>query len=318
MSKVTVFAEVTEGVVAEPALEILSEAALHAQVEMVCLGMVTDQTIEVLGSHGATAVYKLLGDVDLPAAPAARALADLITADPPRGILFAQTYTSRDVAGRLAARIDRPLIANAVGVDLGGDFSVISEIFGGSQLVRTSFTTPPPHLVIVRPKSFVVQARPGGVERVVDIPLPDGGLAESPRVVDTYVVQAEGPQLSNAKVIISGGRGLGSAEAYALIEAVAEPLGAATGATRAIVDAGWVPYSKQVGQTGKTVRPEVYLACGVSGAMQHLVGMKDSKRIVAINKDPEAPIFSVADLGIVGDVHQVLPKLAEALESRHH
>jgi len=135
-------------------------------------------------------------------------------------------------------------------------------------------------------------------------------------VVETTVEQAEGPQLGSAKVIISGGRGLGSAEANSLIESVAEPLRAATGATRAIVDAGWVPYAKQVGQTGKTVKPEVYIACGVSGAMQHLVGMKDSKRIVAVNKDPEAPIFSVADLGIAGDVHNVLPKLAEALRGR--
>ena len=134
--------------------------------------------------------------------------------------------------------------------------------------------------------------------------------------MDTIVEKAEGPALAEAAIIVSGGRGLGAADAYQLIEDVAAPLGAATGATRAIVDAGWVPYAKQVGQTGKTVKPEVYLACGVSGAMQHLVGMKDAKIIIAINKDSEAPIFSIADLGVVGDVHKVLPKLAEALNAR--
>ena len=125
-----------------------------------------------------------------------------------------------------------------------------------------------------------------------------------------------GPQLEEAAVIVAGGRGLGTSEKYEMVEAVAGPLNAATGATRAIVDAGWVPYAKQVGQTGKTVKPDVYIAAGISGAMQHLVGMKDSKTIIAVNKDPEAPIFAVADLGIVGDVNAVLPKLAEELEKR--
>ncbi len=311
-----VFAEATESGPGEPALEVLSKAASHGEAVAVYLGAASTEAQAVLGAHGASTVYNLTGGGDLPAAAAAAALAELVEREAPGAVLFAQTYTSRDVAGRLAARIDKPVISNAVDVAIDDGYAVTSEIFGGTQLVRTAFTGPGPHLVLVRPKSFSADERGGAVSRVEDYPLPDAGHAGSPQVVETTVEQAEGPQLGSAKVIISGGRGLGSAEAYSLIESVAEPLRAATGATRAIVDAGWVPYAKQVGQTGKTVKPEVYIACGVSGAMQHLVGMKDSKRIVAVNKDPEAPIFSVADLGIVGDVHNVLPKLAEALRGR--
>jgi len=167
----------------------------------------------------------------------------------------------------------------------------------------------------VRPKSFPAEAGNGEVPTVTALELPDVGDSEA-TVAERHVEEREGPQLGDAAVVVSGGRGLGSPEAYQLIERLAKQLRAATGATRAIVDAGWVPYAKQVGQTGKTVKPGIYIAAGISGAMQHLVGMKDSGTIIAINKDPDAPIFSIADLGIVGDVHKVLPQLIEALESR--
>jgi len=173
----------------------------------------------------------------------------------------------------------------------------------------------PPHIVVARPKSFQAEPSGGAAPVVTTLELPDVGAAEA-KVTESHVEEREGPQLGEAKVVVSGGRGLGSAESYELIERVAKSLGAATGATRAIVDAGWVPYAKQVGQTGKTVKPAIYIAAGISGATQHLVGMKGSKNIIAINKDPEAPIFSVADLGIVGDVHKVVPKLLEALKAR--
>ncbi len=311
-----VFVEEVDGGPGEPALEVLTKAASYGRAAAVYLGEGSDRAFAALGAHGTATVYHLTGGGDLPAAAAAAALAGLIERESPETVLFAQTYTSRDAAGRLAARINRPVVAGAVDLSLDGGCAVTTEIFGGSELVQTAFTGAGPHLVLVRPKSFAAEETGGAVERIEEVPLPDAGHSGSPRVVEEIVEQAEGPQLGDAKVIISGGRGLGSAEAYSLIEAAGAPLGAATGATRAIVDAGWVPYSKQVGQTGKTVKPDVYIACGVSGAMQHLVGMKDSRQIVAINKDPEAPIFSVADLGIVGDLHEVLPKLAEALQSR--
>ena len=311
-----VFAEEVDGGPGEAALELFTKAAGLGDVTAVYLGSEATGALGTLGAYGARTVHHLTGGGDLPAASAAAALAGLVERERPELVLFAQTYTSRDVAGRLAARINRPLISNAVDVAIGRGNAVTSEIFGGTQVVKTEFTGPGPHLVLVRPKSFAAEESGGTVARVEVLALEDAGHAGSPRVVETIVERAEGPQLSDAKVIVSGGRGLGSAEAYALIDQVAEPLEAATGATRAIVDAGWVPYAKQVGQTGKTVKPEVYLACGISGAMQHLVGMKDSKRIVAVNKDPEAPIFSVADLGIVGDLHKVLPKLTETLRAR--
>ncbi len=243
-------------------------------------------------------------------------MADLVTAHNPDVILFGQTYTDRDVAGRLSARLGKTIISNGIDVAVDGGVGVTTELFGGTQLVTTMFEGEGPHLVLLRPKSFPAEPSGGSAPTVTVVSLPDAGHAGAARVVGNFVEESQGPKLEEAAVIIAGGRGIGSAKAFGLIERLAAPLKAATGATRAIVDAGWVPYSKQVGQTGKTVKPDVYIACGISGAMQHLVGMKDSKMIIAINKDEEAPIFGVADLGIVGDVHQVLPKLIEALESR--
>jgi electron transfer flavoprotein alpha subunit len=168
----------------------------------------------------------------------------------------------------------------------------------------------------VRPKSFAAEESGGGAAAVEPLAVPELGAAGAAKVVDRHVEEATGPKLDEAAVVVSGGRGLGEASKYEMVEQLAKLLKGAPGASRAIVDAGWVPYSHQVGQTGKVVKPTVYIALGISGATQHMVGMKGSKNIIAVNKDAEAPIFSISDLGIVGDVHKVVPKLIEALQAK--
>jgi electron transfer flavoprotein alpha subunit len=232
----------------------------------------------------------------------------------PDMIMIGTPYDGRDVAARLSVALDKPVVTNNTDIALDGDAVVVTEpVFGGTKLVRTRFTAGTPYLALFRPKSFAAEPSGGAAAEVVTVEVPDAGQA---RIVNRHVEESTGPKLDEADVVVSGGRGLGEAGNFQVIEELASLLKGAPGASRAIVDAGWVPYSYQVGQTGKVVKPTVYIAAGISGATQHLVGMKGSKNIVAINKDPEAPIFSVADLGIVGDVHKVLPKLVDALKAR--
>lgn len=316
MADVWVFVEEDNGAPSTIGLELLTKARALGDASVLYLGAGGDDAFGQLGAHGAKRVFHLNAGDALPSGPVAAAVADLAASHSPDLILFGQAYNDRDVAGRLAVRLGQSLLSNASDVELGdGAVTTTHEIFGGTQLARAEVAGSGPHLVIVRPKSFPVEPVDGAAPEVVPVDLPDAGRSAA-SITERHVEERQGPQLGDAAVIVSGGRGLGSAEAYDLVEQLAKPLGAATGATRAIVDSGWVPYAKQVGQTGKTVKPDVYIAAGISGAMQHLVGMKDSKTIIAINKDPDAPIFGIADLGIVGDVHSVLPKLIEALNSR--
>lgn len=315
MARIWVFVEEEAGKPSPIGLELLAAGRGLGEVTALYLGDGSEATFATLGSHGATSVLHIDAENRLASGPVAAALAGKIDADSPDLIVFGQAYTDRDVAGRLAARLGVGVLSNAVSVRLTDDaVETDHEILGGAQ-IATATMTQGPFIVLIRPKSYQAEETGGASPSVEALELPDAGRSEA-TVAETHVEEREGPQLGDAAVVVSGGRGLGSAEAYDLVEKLGKKLGAATGATRAIVDAGWVPYAKQVGQTGKTVKPDVYIACGISGAMQHLVGMKDSKTIIAINKDPDAPIFSIADLGVVGDVHKVVPKLIEALEAR--
>ena len=317
LNRIWVYAEAADGKIAPITLEILTKAReLADTVEVVYGDGDADAIAATLGAHGATKIYAT-GDLQgsTPAVPVASAIAKLIEGgDAPDLLLFGTTYEGRDVAARLSVALDKPVITNNTDIVVDGDAVVVTEpIFGGTKLVRTKFTTAGPNIALIRPKSFAAEESGGGAPEVVTIEVPDYGTA---KVRNRHVEETTGPKLDEAAVVVAGGRGLGESEKFEVIENLAKVLKGAPGASRAIVDAGWVPYSYQVGQTGKVVKPTVYIAAGISGATQHLVGMKGAKNIIAINKDAEAPIFSVADLGIVGDVHKVLPKLLEALQGR--
>ncbi len=311
LSRIWVYAEAREGEVLPITLEILAKARELADTVECVFGGDADAVAAALGAHGATKVLATgdLGD-SLPGVPVASAIADAVNGgDAPDAILFGTTYDGRDVAGRLSAKLDRSVSTNNVDLsEDGGALVTVEPVFGGATNISTKLLGDGPVLALIRPKSFPAEETGGGAAEVAALAVPDTGATGGATVKDRHVEEHEGPALDEAAVVVSGGRGLGESGKYEMIEQLAKLLKAAPGASRAIVDAGWVPYSYQVGQTGKVVKPTVYIACGISGATQHLVGMKGSKNIIAINKDAEAPIFSVADLGIVGDVHKVLPE----------
>jgi electron transfer flavoprotein alpha subunit len=322
IDKVWVLAETAEGAPTPVTLELLTEARTVAgTVEAVAWGPDVAKLAEPLGEYGATAVYDV-GDLGgtLPGVPVAAAIAALVQGgNAPDAIFIGATYDGRDVAGRLSAKLDKPVLTNVTDLVAEGDGVGLSSqhpLFGGSYTVTARFTDGGPGIFVIRAKSFAAEPAGGAAATVTAAPVPDVSATDTAKVVESHAEERSGPKLDEAAVVVSGGRGLGEAANYVWIEELAKLLHGAAGASRAIVDAGWVPYSHQVGQTGKTVKPNVYLACGISGATQHLVGMKGSKNIIAVNKDQEAPIFSVADLGIVGDVHKVLPALIEALKAK--
>ena len=317
MTTIWVYADVTPEGPHTAALELLTKArALGDTVEAVALGPGATAAAAELGAHGATRVHAADDAVfvEHPGRPAAHVLHALVQAHTPDLVLFATTYGSREVAGRLQALTGSALMSNATDV-LGPD-RARTEIFGGTKFVDVTLGGPAPRLVLVRPKSFGAEPS-GGTAEIAPVAVDVPDAVKGAKVIERHEEAASGPKLDEAKVVVAGGRGLQDADRFAVLDELAAAIGsAAVGASRAAVDAGWVPYSYQIGQTGKTVKPEVYLAFGISGALQHVVGMKGAKRIVAVNKDPDAPILAMADLGVVGDLFEVVPALTREIKRR--
>lgn len=316
MAKIWVFAEVGPGgAVDASALELLTKARELGDTEAVALGPGATEAASKLGEYGATTVYASDDEVyaDYIAQPAAQALFELIGQHSPDLILFATNYDSRDISGRLSAKTGSTLMSNAVA--LTSPDVAQTAIAGGNTIVDVKLDGAP-KLVLVRPKSFVAEPS-GGQASVVPVEVSIGEELRQARRLERHEEQAAGPKLDEAPVVVSGGRGLQEASNFDLLEQLSSAIGnAAVGATRAVVDAGWVPYALQIGQTGITVKPGVYMAFGISGATQHMVGMKGAKKIIAVNKDEEAPIFQIADLGVVGDALKLLPQLIDEIKAR--
>jgi electron transfer flavoprotein alpha subunit len=317
MAGIWIYADVTPAGVDPSAFELLTKArSLDDDVAAVALGPGATETAAKLGEFGAKTVFASDGPDydDFLAQPAAHALHELVKEHQPELILFGPTYNSRDVAGRLQARTSSTLMTNAT--DLLSTEYAQTQIFGGTKIVDVTLAGPNPKLVISRPKAF--EAEPmGGTAEVVPVQVAIPEELKKARRVERHQEEASGPKMEEAKVVVAGGRGLQDASNFALLVELAKAIGnAAVGASRAVVDSGWVPYAMQIGQTGKTVKPEVYIAVGISGATQHLVGMKEAKHIIAINKDKDAPIFQVADLGVVGDALKIIPAIIEAVRAQ--
>ncbi len=295
-------------------LELLVPARSLGSAEAIVLGAASDDAIAQLGEHGASIVFH--GDdadyQEYVAEPQAATLAKLVESEQPDLILFPSTFAARDVQARLVGKLGVGVVANATNVEFDGGKVRVTVPYGAETIGTVTLDGDGPAIVQMRPKSFAAEAVGGTAEvRKIDIPVEQSACRV--KILETVEQSAEGPNLEEASIIVSGGRGLGKADNFSVVEALAKELGAAVGASRAVVDAGWIPYSHQVGQTGKTVKPDLYIACGISGAIQHIAGMGSSKHIIAVNTDPDAPIFEYADLGVVGDALTVIPKLTEAL-----
>jgi electron transfer flavoprotein alpha subunit len=310
MPRVLVLVEHEDGATKKVTYEMLTKARDLGEPVAVFVGEGLDGAREGLARHGATAVYAAGGDNRL-AGPLTGALAAAADRAEPSAVLVAATPLAKDAGARLAARRGWGMLADIV--DLDGDLVATQNVFGGATTVRSRVRAGTPVLAI-KPNSFPVQEAPAEPE-VVDL-----GLAEEQdgtRVTD-HVVQEQGgrPDVAEAEIVVSGGRGLQDPSNFALVEALADTLGAAVGASRAAVDAGWYPHQHQVGQTGKTVSPQLYVAVGISGAIQHRAGMQTSKTIVCVNKDADAPIFAISDFGVVGDLFKVVPRLTDEIAKR--
>ena len=323
MAQVLVLVDHENGEVKKVTTELLTLARGLGEPAAVLVGPGFDAARGRLAEFGAATVYVVDGDgsggfADHPVAPAAEALAAIVTAGteegrPPAAVLVAATPDGKEVAARLAVRLGSGLLTDAIGLE--ADLTATQSVFGGSTVVKSRVTRGVP-VVAVRPNSTQPQPEPGAAERC-DVAVSLSEQARAATVTDRTAATRSGrPELSEASIVVSGGRGVGGPEGFGPVEALADALGAAVGASRAATDAGWYPHQFQVGQTGKTVSPQLYIANGISGAIQHRAGMQTSKTIVVVNKDAEAPIFEIADFGVVGDLHTVLPQLVTEIARR--
>ena len=315
MAEILVVVDHQDGDVKKVTLELLTKARELGEAAAVWFGAGFEQAQARLAEYGAAKVYVAAGAeyTEHVVAPKAELLASLVAQHTPAAVLVPSTAEGKEVAGRLAVKTDSGIITDAV--DVAAGFVAEQSVFGGATVVHAKVTRGTP-IITVRPNAIEPVPAAGPAERVdVSVEVSEG--ARSARITDR-VVQAKGerPELTEAAIVVSGGRGVGSAESFSVIENLADTLGAAVGASRAATDAGWYPHQYQVGQTGKTVSPQLYVACGISGAIQHRAGMQTSKTIVAVNKDPEAPIFELVDFGVVGDLFKVVPQLTEEVRKR--
>jgi electron transfer flavoprotein alpha subunit len=315
MSEVLVLVDHAGGTVRKTTSELLTIARRLGEPSAVFVGAGFEAAKETLARYGAEKVYRVeSADVtDYLVAPQAEMLAQLVEKTSPAAVLIPSNAAGKEIAARLAIKTESGLITDAVDVQAGegGGVSTTQSVFAGSYSVKATVTKGTP-IVTVKPNSAAPEEAQGAAaDEVFEVTVSDA--AKTARITESKPKEATGrPELTEAAIVVSGGRGTGGD--FSKVEEFADSLGAAVGASRAAVDAGWYPHTSQVGQTGKQVSPQLYVACGISGAIQHRAGMQTSKTIVAINKDEEAPIFELVDFGVVGDLFAVLPQATEAVK----
>ncbi len=315
MSEILVLVEHAKGDVKKVTHELLTLARTMGEPSAVVVGDGGENAVDDLTANGAEKIYLATGAGvdDYVATPKVAALQAAAAQASPAAILVSSTAEGKEVAGRLAVRLGSGVITDAVSVS---DAMVTNQsVFGGSTVVNAKVTHGTP-IIAVRPNAIAPEAVAAAGARV-DIAVDLSDVDRGAHIVERVMEERAGrPELTEAAIVVSGGRGVGGPEGFGVVEALADSLGAAVGASRAATDAGWYPHQFQVGQTGKTVSPQLYMANGISGAIQHRAGMQTSKTIVAVNKDPEAPIFDLVDFGVVGDLHVVLPQLTDEVVKR--
>jgi electron transfer flavoprotein alpha subunit len=306
--KSLIIGEASNGTISSGTLELISKVTQEGlDFKLVTVG--SDENPKI-GSDTFKNTYMKLNQSELSLASVADEIGKIITSETIDLVLASSTYVGRDIAGFVSVDLNASPVSNVVNFKIDGDkLSTTNSIDGGESDYLTNVTSEV-KVLLIRPKSFEASEIELN-DNFETVPIEKNDLSVA--VQDIFIEEKTGPQLEDSKIVISAGRGMVDVENLKFIEELANKLNAAIGGTRAIVDAGWMPYSQQVGQTGKTVKPDVYIACGISGATQHQVGMKDSKFIIAINKDEEAPIFQIADLGVVGDTLSIIPKLIDSL-----